>query len=795
MFNKILSIFVLSFTIVFAQDFTGIRIYINPGHGGHDPANDRYIPETGFWESEGNLAKGLYLRDILNSMGATTQMSRTTNNDSDDLGLSEISAAANNFDADYFQSIHSNATGVSTKRNTTLILFRGYTSSPVFPEAKVMANLLATEIYTAHRTTGKSVYGDWTFYPDWGTQGLGVLRNLTMPGTLSEGSFHDYIPESWRLKSEGYLKHEAWAFVKAFIDYFELDELPYGEVAGILRDPFALVDYYYLSGTNDANKPLNLVKATLLPDNKIYEGDSYNNGFYLLDSIAPGIYDIVLEAEDYYPDTVSVTISAGETTFLDKYLTSKPNYSAPEIVEFLPEQTENVELGTEISFEFTIRMNTSSVENAFTISPNVKGTFNWELNDKLLTFTPDEYLSPETDYQITIANTAKSYYNVTIANNEVYSFSTRPSLKLISSYPQQNSVDVSADVKIKLKFNAAVDFYSLSGRISIEDLEGNTIALQVNPDEADYENGWVIFEPQTTFLNNKSYQVKLGSGISDTEGTILSPDTTITFRIEGINSTEGSLVLDFEDDSIWEQPDFSGSTQGIDADATAFTFVSDKKVDGSLSGKLEYVFINEDEGVCRIYCSSEPALTSNSQSFGIWVYGDFSNNKLEYWFRDDSETNIPLEAGVLDYTGWKFISVDVSGYTNLKFHSLVIVQKSEGEKNGWLYFDNALTDAQITGVKESEILPSQFELKQNYPNPFNPATKIIYTLPNISKKYNVTVKIYDVLGRQVEILFNGEQSAGTYNLNFDGSSLSSGIYYYTINAGDFISTKKMILLK
>jgi len=60
--KKIILLFLIV-TALSAQDFSGIKIYINPGHGGNDPANDRYIPQTGYWESEGNLTKGLYLRD------------------------------------------------------------------------------------------------------------------------------------------------------------------------------------------------------------------------------------------------------------------------------------------------------------------------------------------------------------------------------------------------------------------------------------------------------------------------------------------------------------------------------------------------------------------------------------------------------------------------------------------------------------------------------------------------------------------------------------------------------------
>ncbi|MCB9207452.1 MAG: N-acetylmuramoyl-L-alanine amidase [Ignavibacteriales bacterium] len=195
--------------------FYRIRIYINPGHGGHD-SNDRYIAATGFWESEGNLGKGLHLRDILDSMNAITKMSRTTNNTNDDLGLSVIAADANNFDADYMHSIHSNA--YNGQSNYTLILFQGKDNAPTYPEAKVMGGYLADEIFKAHRTSTKYNRGDADFYGT-GQPYLGVFKGLTMPGTLSEGSFHDYIPESFRLKNDAYLDHEAWAITKAFIKY------------------------------------------------------------------------------------------------------------------------------------------------------------------------------------------------------------------------------------------------------------------------------------------------------------------------------------------------------------------------------------------------------------------------------------------------------------------------------------------------------------------------------------------------------------------------------------------------
>lgn len=94
-------------------------------------------------------------------------------------------------------------------------------------------------------------------------------------------------------------------------------------------------------------------------------------------------------------------------------------------------------------------------------------------------------------------------------------------------------------------------------------------------------------------------------------------------------------------------------------------------------------------------------------------------------------------------------------------------------------------------VKE-ENFPTEFKLFQNYPNPFNPTTKISYSIPKMSF---VTIEVYDVLGNKIETLVNKYKTVGTHNVEFNGSNLASGIYFYNMQTGDFIETKKMILMK
>ena len=99
----------------------------------------------------------------------------------------------------------------------------------------------------------------------------------------------------------------------------------------------------------------------------------------------------------------------------------------------------------------------------------------------------------------------------------------------------------------------------------------------------------------------------------------------------------------------------------------------------------------------------------------------------------------------------------------------------------------------ITDVEDhSSEIPFQFMLEQNYPNPFNPSSTIKYSIP--ASEF-VTIKVYDVLGNEIATLVNEEKSAGNYELVFNATELSSGIYFYKLQSGSFVETKKMILIK
>ena len=98
----------------------------------------------------------------------------------------------------------------------------------------------------------------------------------------------------------------------------------------------------------------------------------------------------------------------------------------------------------------------------------------------------------------------------------------------------------------------------------------------------------------------------------------------------------------------------------------------------------------------------------------------------------------------------------------------------------------------VGAIEGKPQLPGQYALSQNYPNPFNPATTIRYS---ISHRSQVFLAVYNTLGQLVATLVQGPQEAGSYEVKFDGSVLASGVYFYRLQAGDFVSSKKLVMVK
>ena len=141
-------------------------------------------------------------------------------------------------------------------------------------------------------------------------------------------------------------------------------------------------------------------------------------------------------------------------------------------------------------------------------------------------------------------------------------------------------------------------------------------------------------------------------------------------------------------------------------------------------------------------------------------------------------------------------NIDLTGLTGKEVYFKVKITNS---LNPVYYASEIKSDAKVLGKSKAvnldlsnKLVVKDYDLFQNYPNPFNPATTITYQLP---KSGSVTLKIYDMLGKEVMTLVNEQKEMGRYTVQFDASSLASGMYVYQLRANDFVSTKKMLLLK
>jgi hypothetical protein len=158
-------------------------------------------------------------------------------------------------------------------------------------------------------------------------------------------------------------------------------------------------------------------------------------------------------------------------------------------------------------------------------------------------------------------------------------------------------------------------------------------------------------------------------------------------------------------------------------------------------------------------------------------FGQTSNDTISWKIGD----KIPFDIGINDNDG--------SGRDGMIFYSPTNGDQGYQNVSRWTY---TWIDDEVTGVNDNPALVNAFDLKQNYPNPFNPSTKIQYS---IAEPGLVSIKVFDILGRQIADLVNEQKSAGAYTIDFNAQNLSAGVYFYRIESGSFKASKKMILLK
>jgi hypothetical protein len=162
----------------------------------------------------------------------------------------------------------------------------------------------------------------------------------------------------------------------------------------------------------------------------------------------------------------------------------------------------------------------------------------------------------------------------------------------------------------------------------------------------------------------------------------------------------------------------------------------------------------------------------------------YSNNNWENWFRklyEYNNKNLIHQYGE-DWINNQWVPSDGG----------LMITNPDGVMHGFLAKEMFLYYSKLSGVEKEDNIVDNYFLLQNYPNPFNPLTNIRFALPEDA---DVKLTIYDILGREVSTLVNEFRSKGYYNVTFDGSKLSSGVYIYKLEANDKVFTKKLMLMK
>jgi hypothetical protein len=182
---------------------------------------------------------------------------------------------------------------------------------------------------------------------------------------------------------------------------------------------------------------------------------------------------------------------------------------------------------------------------------------------------------------------------------------------------------------------------------------------------------------------------------------------------------------------------------------------------------------------------------TGDSTFALWPAGDWM--QVNPQVTDAStEDSVKIEGyfSFLVPSGQYLVRAQASGYLDCSSGLLTVIDRP-------IYYNIGMRQVpkSSTGIRRDRLENIQvrdYKLFQNYPNPFNPTTKIQFTIVN---RQLTIVKVFDLLGREVTTLVNEVKSPGTYTVEFDGSDLASGVYFYRLQAGDFAQSKKLVLLK
>lgn len=810
---------------------SGWNIYLDPGHSRREN-----MGVHNYSEAEKVLRVGLQLRDILLSETDidTVYISRT--NDEQSVPLNQRTDEANSLAAAWYHSIHSDAGPPSA--NSTLMLW-GQTRDgreKVPNGGKAMSDIMVDILTRAYRTNTRGSIGDCSFYGcSFFGPYLHVNRESTMPSELSEAGFHTNSTQNQRNMNEDWKRLEARAFYWSILRFHGIERPFTGIATGFIVDietgvpvngaSVTIGDRTYVTDTYESL----FNKYSSIPD-------QLHNGFYYFENMPPGTLDMQVEAGDYYSSSTTVTIS--DTFFAFRDMLVVPT-TPPYVVSTTPTQNSTTfpTFDTPLLINFSRRMNTGSVDSALTFSPPVERRLQWLQGGRQVIVRTDT-LQNETTYTLTIAASARDLFDHPFDGNRdgtggdpfQLRFTTlEPDITppaVAATYPDDGALEVERRPILNFVFNEPLNPNSI-GTAPIQLLQLPE-ERQVSGSAQHYALpglSVLSFFPGTELAPATSFEAVLLPGLTDAAGNAISRENRLQFTTNAIDA-QVTVIDNFETglNENWFVPQQSGSTTGIVTEETTrdpSRLFRNQLYGGLFSMRLRYAWdLNAGEWLIRQYLAGGPpreVLFDDSYILQVYVFGDGSGTL----FRFAVDDRVP-ESGAanhevspwytIDWHGWRLVSWDLTNDGTgtwigdgrldgtLRFDSFQLSYVDGAATSGAIYFDDLrIIKAVAVGVDEDGLtLPLTHALQQNYPNPFNPETTIRFQVGRAGEQVNLT--IYDPLGRVVKRLVDEHLASGEYALRWDGSNaqgapVASGTYVYRLTIGDFVETRKMVLIR
>ncbi|MDR1526322.1 MAG: Ig-like domain-containing protein [Dysgonamonadaceae bacterium] len=680
---------------------SNIKLFLDPGHSGKENQGLYKYSEA---EKTLRVAKAIreYLLTYTDMQANNIKLCREDDNAS--VSLTQRTDMANAWGADFFYSIHSDASS-NPSTNSTLFMYGGWRVSGIVYEknpsgGKAYGEIIMPNLTSVLRVSTRGNMADRTYYDGAATHTnrypyLHVNRESDMASLLSEAGFHTNptqqsrnLNAEWK-RLEGYAAYQSLVkFLSAKYGTTAVNPVQIGIATGFITD-------------KETGVPVNGAKISITDGSvtKEYTTDTYeslfknyssnpnelHNGFYFIEGLTLGAtVNVKVEAAGFETQQRSLTIPAalGATTqtglgVLDVQLLKL----VPAVVSSVePENLTNVSVEEPLIITFSRKMDRASVESAISLSPAASVSYAW--NDDYTLRIDISQLVFETDYTLTIdgsiarneetGNWLDGDNNGVEGGDYVVAFRTTTqdvTPPVIVSFDPVDGSDQEIALRpiVRIEFSEPLNESSLAThQLTVRDKNGETVGGQQRYTAINGKS--VLHYFFASDLNpGETYTVTLASGIEDAYGNALAGGLQYAFTARPRATTVVRVMDSFDTMGTWWQPGASGSTSGIDAEATKTSIDANEKVVNA-SLHFDYRWLETSTSrLIRLHntSTSSPYFSKNNQ-IQFYLFGDGSHTSFQVALRNRSGSGSfwAHSAIVMDWVGWKKFTWDIANDPN-----------------------------------------------------------------------------------------------------------------------------------